>query len=215
MAIDSEGEQKMYRYVNYWIVGLLTSTFLGCTSHDIRQLSPDPISAYPIQTTENGVTVAADPFSSKQKCEQAFTMDLTEEGYVPILLVFENQTQDNVLLVKDDIELVDSRGNVRKPVAASVMVSKFEHNKIAYALLGFGIFSYMSAEDANKKMLQDWSSKELPAEKVLIPGRKAHGVIYLELGPGLTTLPNSKLIVPLLNMRTGERKSGTLQIVSQ
>ncbi len=82
------------------------------------------ISAYRIQTTESGVAVAADPFSSKQKCEQGFTIDLTEQGFVPVLSVFENQTQDNILLVKYDIELVDSQGNVRKPVAANVMVSK-------------------------------------------------------------------------------------------
>lgn len=189
-----------------YCTAILSFVFFGCASHDIRQLAPDPINAYRIQTTENGVVVAADPFSNKQRAEGAFTIDLTEHGFVPILLVMENRTTDNVLLIKDDIELTDSRGNIRKPVAANVMVSKFEHNKIAYALLGFGIFSYMSAEDANRKMLQDWSSKELPAEKVLIPGRKMHGVVYFELGPGLSTLSNSMLSVPLLNMRSSERK---------
>jgi hypothetical protein len=62
-------------------------------------------------------------------------------------------------------------------------------------------------------MLQDWTSKELPAEKVLIPARKSHGVVYFELGPGLSTLSNSTLSVPLLNMRTSERKAGTLKII--
>ena len=190
--------------------------FLGCASHEIRQLTPEPINAYQIQTTDSGVVIAADPFHTKQKSESAFTLDLTEEGFVPILLVLENRASDNVLLIKDDIELTDSRGNVRKPVGANVMVSKFEHNKIAYALLGFGIFSYMSAEDANRRMLQDWSSKELPAEKVLIPFRKAHGVVYFDLGPGLATLPNSTLQLPLMNMRTNERKTVALRmIVSQ
>jgi hypothetical protein len=94
------------------------------------------------------------------------------------------------------------------------MISKFEHNKMAYALLGFGIFSYMSAEKANKKMLEDWSGKELPAEKVLFPGRKSHGVVYLYLGKaGLEAFPNSTLNVPLLNMRTGERKPVTLRLI--
>lgn len=196
----------------YFIIAL-SLTFSGCASHDIKQLAPDPIAAYQIQTTEGGVVVAADPFNTKAKAESAFTIDLTEQGFVPVLLVLENRTTDNVLLIKDDIELTDSRGNIRKPVSANVMVSKFEHNKIAYALLGFGIFSYMSAEDANKKMLQDWSSKELPAEKVLIPGRKTHGVVYFDLGPGLQTLPNSTLNVPLMNMRTSERKVSTLRMV--
>jgi len=199
-------------YLALWV----SLTMLGCASHDIRQLAPEPINAYRIQTTELGVIVAADPFHTKQKSESAFTIDLTEQGFVPILLVFENRASENILLIKDDIELTDSRGNIRKPVSANIMVSKFEHNKIAYALLGFGIFSYMSAEDANKKMLQDWSSKELPAEKVLIPGRKTHGVVYFELGPGVATLPNSTLQVPLVNMRTNERKAATLRMtVSQ
>jgi len=201
-----------FMYLALWF----SFTLLGCASHDIRQLAPEPINAYQIQATELGVVVAADPYNTKQKSEAAFTIDLTEQGFVPILLVFENRASENILLIKDDIELTDSRGNIHKPVAANIMVSKFEHNKIAYALLGFGIFSYMSAEEANKKMLQDWSSKELPAEKVLIPGRKAHGVVYFELGPGLATLPNSTLRVPLLNMRTNERKAATLQMtVSQ
>jgi hypothetical protein len=196
-----------------FVVLAFALSFLGCASHDIRQLAPEPINAYQIQTTESGVVVAADPFHTKQRAEGSFTIDLTEHGFVPILLVLENRTTDNILLIKDDIELTDSRGNIRKPVAANVMVSKFEHNKIAYALLGFGIFSYMSAEDANRKMLQDWSSKELPAEKVLIPGRKTHGVVYFDLGPGLTTLSNSNLQVPLLNMRTSERKAAGLRMV--
>lgn len=197
---------------SYFVIALFL-TFLGCASHDIKQLAPDPIHAYQIQATEGGVVVAADPFNTKEKAESAFTIDLTEQGFVPVLLVLENRTRDNVLLIKDDIELTDSRGNIRKPVAANVMVSKFEHNKIAYALLGFGIFSYMSAEDANRKMLQDWSSKELSAEKVLIPDRKTHGIVYFYLGPGLQTLSNSVLKVPLVNMRTSERKVVTLRMI--
>jgi hypothetical protein len=198
-----------------YLISLLSFTFLGCASHDIRQLAPEPINAYQIKTTVNGVEVAADPFSSKAKTEAAFTLDLTEQGIVPILLVLENHTKDNILLLKDDIELTDSRGNIHKPVPANVVVSKFEHNKMAYALLGFGIFSYMSAEEANKKMLEDWSSKELPSEKVLIPSRKTHGVVYFDLGPGLATLSNSTLKVPLSNMRTSEPDTATLRILSQ
>ena len=197
----------------YFVV-TLSMTFVGCASHDIRQIAPDSIGAYQIQANESGVVVAADPFSTKEKAESAFTLDLAEQGFVPVLLVLENRTKDNVLLIKDDIELTDSRGNIRKPVSANIMVSKFEHNKMAYALLGFGIFSYMSAEDANKKMLEDWSSKELPAEKVLLPGRKTHGVAHFYLGrTGLEAFSNSTLNVPLLNMRTSERTGSILRMV--
>lgn len=197
----------------YFLV-VVSLTLMSCASHEIKQLAPDPIAAYQIQTTQDGVVVAADPFNTKEKTESAFTIDLTEEGFVPVLLVFENRATDNVLLIKDDIELTDSRGSIHKPVSANVMVGKFEHNKMAYALLGFGIFSYMSAEDANKKMLEDWSSKELPAEKLLIPGRKLHGVVYFYFGPThLDSLSNSVLKVPLLNMRTNEGAAMTLRMM--
>lgn len=35
------------------------------------------------------------------------------------------------------------------------MYSAFEKNKVAYALLGFGLLSYMSADEANRKMESD------------------------------------------------------------
>jgi len=184
---------------------LLVTGLSACASHEIRPMTPQPTGAYQLRQTAGGVEIAVDPMTTKAKAEAAFTIDLTEQGYAPILLVMENRSSDNVLVLKDAIELVDSRGNLRRPVTAEVMVEKFEHNKIAYALLGFGIFSYMSAEEANKKMRADWSSKELPAEKALLPNRKLHGVVYFDLGPGLFTFPNSTLTIPLQNLKSGEK----------
>jgi hypothetical protein len=186
--------------------------FIGCASHEIRALTAQPIEAYTLQTVEAGVSIAAKPFSSKEEVEKTFYLDLTEEGFVPILLVMENRTGENILLLKEEIDLVDSQGNVHTPIPAGVMAEKFEHNKMAYALLGFGIFSYMSAEEANKKMRTDWSGKELPAEKVLRPHRKIHGVVYFQLAPGLATLPNATLHIPLRNMKTGQSKRANLRI---
>jgi len=177
-------------------------------------LAPQPIDSYPLRQTLGGVTVAAEPLATKEKTEAAFTVDLTEQGYAPILVVVGNRSADNILLLKDNIELVDSRGNVLKPVPAYVMVEKFEHNKIAYAFMG-GLFSYMSAEEANKKMREDWSSKELPAEKVVMPNRKVHGVVYFHLGPGLATLPNATLNILLQNVRSGENHSVNLRIAGR
>lgn len=191
---------------------LIVGGLIGCASHEIKQLTPQPIEAYQLRETVAGVMIAAEALSTKEKAEAAFSLDLTEGGFAPILLVMENQSRDNILVLKDEIELMDSRGNVHRPTPTNVMVEKFKHNKMAYALLGFGIFSYMSAEEANKKMRSDWGSKELPAEKILLPARKTHGVVYFELGPGLDTLPNSTLRVPLQNLRTGENHFATFRI---
>ena len=176
----------------------------GCASHEKRNLTPRATDSYLTKETVSGVTIAVEAYSTKKKVEEAFTIDLTEEGIVPILLIMDNKSNTNYVLLKDEIELVDTQGNVKKPVPADVMMEKFEHNKMVYALLGFGIFSYMSAEEANEKMLSDWSGKELPAEKVLMPNRKAYGALYFDLGKGLSTLPNSTLTLNLRNLQSNQ-----------
>jgi hypothetical protein len=70
----------------------------------------------------------------------------------------------------------------------------------------------MSAEEANKKMRTDWSGKELPAEKVLLPHRKMNGVVYFQLAPGLATLPNATLHISLRNMKSGQSNRAKLRI---
>ena len=197
------------------IASVLVFSSLGCTSHEIRALTPEPTDSYLTKQTIAGIIVAAQSLATKEKSEAAFSADLSEQGYAPIPVVVENRSTDNILLQRDGIELTDSRGNVQKPVSATVMVEKFEHNKMAYALLGFGIFSYMSAEEANKKMKEDWSSKELPVEKVLLPSRKVHGVLYFYLGEGLVTLPNATLHIPFQNMRSNEHYSADLRVPSR
>lgn len=191
---------------------MLITGLSACASYEIRPITPQPTSAYEIRQTASGVEIAVDPMTTKAKAEAAFTIDLTEQGYAPILLVMENRSSDNMLVLKDAIELVDSRGNLHRPVTTEVMVEKFEHNKIGYALLGFGIFPYTSAEEANKKMGADWSSKELPAEKALLPNRKVHGVVYFDLGPGLSAFPHSTLTIRLQNLRSGEKFPVTFQM---
>ena len=185
---------------------------VACASYEIRPLIPQPIESYPLREISRGVTVVAESLATKEKAEAAFSVDLTEQGYAPILLVMENRSGDKILLVKDQIELVDGRGNLHKPVSAHVMAEKFGYGKLVRALLGFGPFFSLPAKEANKKMRSDWSRKELPAKKVLMPNQETHGVLYFELGPMLLTLPESALHIPLKNLRTGERHAVFLRI---
>ena len=83
--------------------------------------------------------------------------------------------------------MTDPKGNYYRTVPSEVMADACEHNKLAYALLGFGIFSYMSADEANRKMALDWREKELPEALIINPGRQRHGFLYFELPEGNTT----------------------------
>jgi hypothetical protein len=92
------------------------------------------------------------------------------------------------------------------------MAHKLEHNPMLYGALGFGILSYKSAENANKKMLDDWGGKELPPQSVLLPRRATHGVVYFDLGQGFMIPPKTTLRLSFSNMFTGERRSAQLPL---
>lgn len=197
MAARSGEKRDVNVRVAWLMPGLLAIGLVACVSHEIRPLNPQPIEAYGLRETSGDVTVAAESLATKEKAEAAFNIDLTKQGHAPILLVMENQSGDNILLLGDGIELVDGRGNLHKPISACVMAEKFTK--------GFGIFSSIFGEQTNKMMRSDWSSKELPAEKVLAPDQKDHGVVYFEMGAALPSLPRAALFVPFKNLRTGER----------
>jgi hypothetical protein len=67
------------------------------------------------------------------------------------------------------------------------MFDEYEKNPVVYAVLGFGIFSYMSADKANEKMEADWREKEISEQIIILPGQKANGFIYFRLPEGKTT----------------------------
>lgn len=188
-----------------WLMaGLLAIGLVACVSHEIRPLNPQPIEAYGLRETSGDVTVAAESLTTKEKAEAAFSIDLTERGYAPILLLMENQSGDAILLLRDQIELVDGQGNLHRPMPACAVVEKIEANQ--------GIISSIFAKEAREKRRSDWSNKELPAEKTLMPNQQHHGVLYFELGPGLPALPKAALYVPFKNLRTGERHAVFLRM---
>jgi hypothetical protein len=159
--------------------------FSGCTSYDVGPVSVRDVNEYTNVAKNAGVTIAADLLSDPEKIKESFDVNLTEKDFYPVQIVIKNDKDGRVLLTKDSIELSDAAGNIYRPINVAVMSDEFEHNKMAYALLGFGIFSYMSADDANKKMAADWASKEMASEVIVNPSRRSAGFIYLKMPVGV------------------------------
>lgn len=176
----------------------------GCASYQYGIVEIRPTEQYPSRVTADGISMAADLCDSKEKAESAFYVDVTSEGFYPINLIFRNDTKDRVIISRDTVELIDATGNTNRPVRYNVMFSAFEKSKIAYALLGFGIFSYMSAEDANRKMESDWRRKEIPEQLIIQAGRKADGFVYFRLPQGKSPR-GGKLILEAESLETKQK----------
>ncbi len=177
----------------YWkqtfILALIVLLFavIGCASYKHGNIDVRTVDAYSIHTTIDGISLAVDPYDSTEKAKKGFYVDVTSRGFYPVQLIFQNNSSDRVIVLRETVELIDPENNSHKPVRSTIMVDACEHNKMAYALLGFGIFSYMSAEEANRKMASDWREKELSDQLILSAEQKMSGFLYFRFPIGQTT----------------------------
>lgn len=153
----------------------------GCASYKYGKIDVLQPEKYPNHTAVSGISLAADPYDSVEKAKAGFYVDVNSKRYYPVHLIFSNDSNERVMLEREKIQLIDGDGNQIAKVRSTVMADECEHNKMAYALLGFGIFSYMSADDANKKMAADWRDKELVEQVIIAPGKKANGFLYFRI----------------------------------
>jgi hypothetical protein len=181
-----------YKYLSFLFVVIMSLAVTVCASYQAGGIDVRAVDQYSLRTIVDGISLAADLYDSTEKTKQGFYVDVNSEGFYPVNLIFKNNTDDRVLVFRETMELIDSSGNIYRPVSSTAMFNTFEHNKIAYALLGFGIFSYMSAEEANRKMETDWHQKEIPDQLLILPSRKANGFVYFQL-PKEKTIKGGKL----------------------
>ncbi len=191
-------EKKKFVQFSVLIFVLVLS---GCASYKGGAIQYRDAAQFSNAQSIGGVTVAADALTDSAKIKEIFYADLTEKDYYPIEVVINNGTEQRIFVQKEQIKVVSNSGSEIRPINVTVMIDEFEHNKMTYALLGFGLLSYMSAEEANKKMASDWSSKELASELIVNPNRRGSGFVYVKM-PKDTKPTGMELFVPIENLET-------------
>lgn len=188
--------------------GWVACTF-GCKTYPVRAVPATSISEISARQTINGVTLAALPCATTAECKAIFNFPMTDKGYVPILLVVDNEGADTVEVIRSSIELVSPSGDLLAPIDASVVASQFGRNAMAEAILLFGIFSYADADKYNDAMVRDWQEKGLKEIKIVAPGRTARNYVYFNTGKG-APIEGSRLRVPV--EWRGSRRTTTFDI---
>jgi hypothetical protein len=163
------------------LIVVLVFAISGCATYKRTSVEVGALDTYKSKMSTSGITVAAELIDDPEEAKDNFYVDVTEANFFPVLIVIQNDTSDRIYFLKESVEMTDPHGNYYRPVSSEVMSDACEHNKLAYALLGFGIFSYMSADEANRKMASDWRDKEIPDTSITNPGRQRHGFLYFEL----------------------------------
>jgi len=175
---------------------LALSLLLGltnCATYRPQRIDIHPINEYPHLRTSEGISVAADPYSSMEKAKRGFQMDVTQKGFVPVNLIIDNDTDEPLRIDKENIELIDENGIAYRPVSSKLMFEEFEIDAIgrfavfSVVSVAAGVVSYISAKRANRKMKADWQRKEIPDRLIIPPGTRMSGFVYFQLPEGEIT----------------------------
>jgi hypothetical protein len=82
-----------------------------------------PLESYPAQITLNGVTIAADPFTTNEKSYTAFDIkNLNAKGYFPLRVIIRNDTQGYLSLRTRNIVLINAAGQQLYSTPVSILV---------------------------------------------------------------------------------------------
>jgi hypothetical protein len=198
--------QSLYRGL---AATLLAFGVAGCASYNAGTAPTRDVGEYKNSTDQGGVKVAADLYTDPVKTKDVFYVDLAKEGFYPVLVMVQDNGDDRLLVETQDFTITDSKGNTYKPASVTDMTDEFGHHPFVYAVIG-GIFSYISAEDANKKMTADWTEKQFPAESILKPGRMKSGFLYFRMPDGVTP-KGMTLEFPVESLET--KKSASFRLI--
>ena len=131
---------------------------VSCTSHKIAELPPFIFDANVYRIEKDGVVIGVDPYFGAERIEDAFYVDMSKAGFYPIRLRISNLTSNRLVIDRGAIHLVAKTGEKYAAVSSADVVKELRHKSAAYGALGFGIFSFMDAEEANAQMINATAS---------------------------------------------------------
>jgi len=191
----------MNRPVVSAVTAVVAIMMVGCATYKAQMVNADRVEAYQNMQEVGGIAVAVEPYDTAEKAKSAFYVDVTSKNIKPVQVIIDNKSDDSILVTRSEIHLLGGSGSELKPVNSNYVYGRFEKNELAYAFWGFGIFSYMSAQEANDKMKADWYEKELPEERTIQPKRRTTGFVFFESSQHLKGMT---LSLNLLNLRTNQ-----------
>jgi hypothetical protein len=108
----------------------LTMAWSALAGYKSLKLKVEPAPTYPFHQRQGPVTIAADPYQTKEKILTAFDVkNLDKLGLIPILIIVTNDGDDPVLLSGSDVVLIDPKNQ---------SIGQIPVDEVVQAILGQG-----------------------------------------------------------------------------
>jgi hypothetical protein len=87
----------------------LSSTEPLWADYKSQKVKVEPAKTYPFHQQQGAVTIAADPYETREKIKTAFDLkELDQAGIVPVHVIVTNEGKDTIAVSGEDINLLDS-----------------------------------------------------------------------------------------------------------
>jgi hypothetical protein len=106
---------------------ILFAFFCACTplvaGYKSLTVKTEPAKAYPSHQQQGSVTIAADPYETKEKIKTAFDLkELEQMGIVPVHIIISNDGEDPIAISGQEINLLDSNNRSFEPMPVDEVV---------------------------------------------------------------------------------------------
>ena len=145
--------------------------------YEIKDLAVRRAGEYPSHQEFQNLVIGADCANTALKAQEFFDTDkLLEKGFMPVLVVVENNNTFPVQILSHEIYLLDANGTRIAPVPYLDVLLAISLKK--------PVISYSSKKDLKKvikkEMLDDFEHKAF-GEKLIPPGAADHGIVFYQL----------------------------------
>jgi len=180
---------------------LLAQMLLQAGDYRIKIVPVRPIESYPMQTTVDGITIAANPYSTDRDSAQAFDVkNLNSRGYFPVHVIIKNGTSSYLTIRTRNVLLFTPDGNQLYATSAAIVVDK---------VIKSGLTQKTPKEIETElgktgSPLIDFTSKELVTASI-DPGAVIDGFLFFFTTDKKNLFDGSSLYIPRLE-EEGTRK---------
>jgi hypothetical protein len=185
----TSGKKIFYAATAFVCLVLITS----CTSYE-RQVVPFKMpESLPNAVTIDGAIIAARSFANADEAKNVFGFDIRSAGILPVQVIFDNKSNQRIMIVSAQTFLVDEESNVWPILDQSLAYDRLTKTNelgkvVPEAVKGGILFSAVGAvigaqgsdmqnNDMKFKIKEDLQSRSLQ-HRAVNPGELAYGFIF-------------------------------------
>jgi len=166
----------------------------------------EPAKSYPFHQQQGAITIAANPYETKEKIKTAFELkELEQKGIVPIHIIISNEGEDPIAISGETISLLDSNNRSFEPltvdeVVRSVLYKPGQHSSRTPSPLPFP--RGRGRQGDAFEIETDLTNKSLRETRVA-PRANAGGFVFFKLPNNRMRLGGYKVYIPEIhNVKT-------------